>query len=267
MALCLQAAHHSPLCWVLFTPHRRWAKCLLLHGYRQLPAVCSCRSVSSASLAADLTAAEAHHLLMLLHEWDLSGTARHSLTDVYVCLQLLALVRVASGVLSGQGQGHGQLPPSGLQPHPDRPDSRQSTATASSLTTNSTTVPNKAAAGAGDGPAGFSRQANRQQGKHSKRGAIGAAWEGLGSGSGAAGSGPGGVGGGSSGSRGGVTLKEVYLKERVATLEAELSHARAGAGGVSSKEVRLTCTASECVIRWELCVLHVLPQEDCSWQG
>lgn len=45
-----------------------------------------------------------------------------------------------------------------------------------------------------------------------------------------------------------MTLKEVYLKERVAALEAELSHARSGAGAVSSKEVRFTPTASDPVL-------------------
>lgn len=177
---------------------------------------------------ADLTLPEAHHLLMLLHEWDLASTGRHSLTDVYVCLQLLALVRLPTGALSSQGAA-----PASALALPERPDSRQSNATASSLTTNTSTAgkasvqqlpgsdPYGAAAGAGSG---------RQQKKPGKRGAISAAWEGLQA------SGPA-VGAAAAG-KGGLTLKEAFLKERVAALEAELSNARSGAGAVHSKEVR-----------------------------
>lgn len=175
-------------------------------------------------VTADLTPAESHHLLMLLHEWDLAGTGRHSMTDVYTCLQLLMLVRLPSGALSGQGASH----VSGLN-LPERPDSRQSNATASSLTTSTSAVCKGAAntgpdvTGASLGPSG------RHQAKGSKRGAIGAAWEGM-QGTGAA--------AGPAGGRGGLTLKEAYLKERVAALETELTQARSGTGTVRSKEVR-----------------------------
>jgi hypothetical protein len=168
---------------------------------------------------ADLTAAEAHHLLMLLHEWDLAGTGRHSLTDVYVCLQLLSLVRVPAGALPR----HGTAGSSGLM-LPERPDSRQSNATTSSITTSTFA--------AGKGTAGTAPQlpaaaVQPQQKKPAKRGAIGAAGEGL-------------QGGGASAgavSKGGLSLKEAYLKERVAALEAELTHARSGSGAISSREV------------------------------
>lgn len=177
-------------------------------------------------LCTDLTAAEAHQLLMLLHEWDLAGTGRHSLTDIYICLQLLTLVRVPAGALSGQGAAAA----SGLA-LPDRPDSRQSNATTSSLTT-STSVAGRVLAGAaaavgGAGSGGGLPQQKRQQ---NKRGAIGAAWEGL--------QGPGGNNGGS---KAGLSLKEAYLKERVAALEAELTHARSGSGAVHTKEVSSGC--------------------------
>lgn len=178
---------------------------------------------------ADLTPPEAHHLLMLLHEWDLASTGRHTLTDVYVCLQLLALVRLPSGALSSQGAA-----PASALALPERPDSRQSNATASSFTTNTSTagkassqqLPGSDAYGAAAAGAG----SGRQQKKPGKRGAIGAAWEGLQA------SGP--AGGAAAAGKGGLMLKEAFLKERVAALEAELSNARSGAGAVHSKEVR-----------------------------
>jgi hypothetical protein len=186
-----------------------------------------CFRCADVFVIADLTAAECHHLLMLLHEWDLAGTGRHSMTDVYTCLQLLTLVRLPSGALSGQGASH----VSGLH-LPERPDSRQSNATASSLATSTSAVCKGAAnTGAGDVTGGSLGGSGRQQAKGSKRGAIGAAWEGM-QGSGAA--------AGHTGSRGGLTLKEAYLKERVAALETELTQARSGTSTVRSKEVRVT---------------------------
>jgi hypothetical protein len=176
-------------------------------------------------LCADLTAAEAHHLLVLLHEWDLAGTGRHSLTDMYICLQLLALVRVPAGALSGQGNA----PTTGLALQ-ERPDSRQSNATTSSLT-NSTSAAGRLSTGgpaAGQLQAGGAASAQQKRSGGKKGVTTGAAWEG------AAGA------GGGSGSKAGLSLKEAYLKERVAALEAELTHARSpGTGGhVHSKEVR-----------------------------
>lgn len=152
---------------------------------------------------------------MLLHEWDLASSGRHTLTDVYVCLQLLAFVRLPAGALSSQAAAAA----SGLE----RPDSRQSNATASSLTT-STCAAAKAVGDAGQGGG----SSGRQQRKPGKRGTISAAWEGLQA------SGP---AAGAAAPKGGLTLKEAYLKERVAALEAELAQARSGKGAVHSKEV------------------------------
>lgn len=168
---------------------------------------------------------------MLLHEWDLAGTGRHSMTDVYTCLQLLTLVRLPSGALSGQGASH--VPGLNL---PERPDSRQSNATVSSLTTSTSAVCKGAANTSASQLAGEFNGASlggsgRQQAKGSKRGAIGAAWEGMQGGGAAA---------GPAGSRGGLTLKEAYLKERVAALETELTQARSSTGTVRSKEVRMS---------------------------
>lgn len=210
---------------------------------------------------ADLSPAEAHHLLLLLHEWDLTSTGRHSLTDVYVCLQLLTLVRLPAGALSSQvqaQQGHAAAG-GGLFVCPERPDSRLSNATTSSLATT-TSAAGRAVVAANSSSAHStlesaalggghnSRQQKRAQGGKRSGGtaAGGTAWDGLGS---AAASTLGGVGGGGGlqhggggGGRaaGGLTLKEAYLKERVAALEVELSHARSGAGGAGghSKEVR-----------------------------
>lgn len=174
---------------------------------------------------------------MLLHEWDLAGAGRHSLTDIYVCLQLLNLVRVPAGALSGQGAAHS----SGLM-LPERPDSCQSNATTSSLTTSTSAAGKQTAGTAPQLPAAT---AQSHQKKAAQRGAIGAAWEGLQGGGGAA--------GGGGGSKGGLSLKEAYLKERVAALEAELTHARSGSGAVNSKEVSMGDVMG--MIQWQaLCV-------------
>lgn len=173
---------------------------------------------------------------MLLHEWDLPGTGRHSLTDVYTCLQLLALVRVPAGALSGQGNA----PTSGLALQ-ERPDSRQSNATTSSLTILSTSAAGKLTTGAaGQLQAGGASAA--QQKRPSKKGAIGAAGEGL-QGAGAGG-----------GSKAGLSLKEAYLKERVAALEAELTHTRPGTAPVHGKEVR-ACSCRDGGISLQLAAL------------
>lgn len=185
-------------------------------------------AVAVSRLCADLTAAEAHHLLVLLHEWDLPGTGRHSLTDVYVCLQLLALVRVPAGALSGQGNA----PTSGLALQPERPDSRQSNATTFSLTNSMSAAGPRLTAGTPGQLQGGGRASSAQQKRPSKKGAIGSAWEG----------GLQGAGGAGGGSKAGLSLKEAYLKERVAALEAELTHTRSGTDGpLHSKEVRACC--------------------------
>lgn len=172
---------------------------------------------------------------MLLHEWDLPGTERHSLTDVYTCLQLLALVRVPAGALSGQGNA----PTSGLALQ-ERPDSLQSNSTTSSLTT-STSAAGRLTAGGAAGQLQAGGAPAAQQKRPGKKGAaIGAAWEG----------GLQGAGGAGGGSKAGLSLKEAYLKERVAALEAELTHTRSGTGPVHSKEVRACLLHRACAGLW-----------------
>ncbi|WIA13452.1 hypothetical protein OEZ85_007032 [Tetradesmus obliquus] len=46
-------------------------------------------------LMPDLSPREGQYLLVLLHEWDVTGSTRHSLTDVYAALQLLKLAKEA----------------------------------------------------------------------------------------------------------------------------------------------------------------------------
>lgn len=164
---------------------------------------------------------------MLLHEWDLASSGRHTLTEVYVCLQLLALVRLPAGALSS----HTAAAASGLA-LPERPDSRQSNATASSFTTSTSAAGKTMQLPVGDAGLGGSKQ----QRKPGKRGSISAAWEGLQA------SGP---AAGPATAKGGLTLKEAYLKERVAALEAELAQARSGKSTVHSKEVSRGWHASQ----------------------
>jgi hypothetical protein len=54
---------------------------------------------------ADLTPGEARHVLVLLHEWDLAATGRHSITELFAALQLLTLVRLPPGALSARAAG------------------------------------------------------------------------------------------------------------------------------------------------------------------
>lgn len=188
---------------------------------------------------ADLTPAEAHHMLVLLHEWDLAGCGRHSLTDVYVCLQLLALVRVSAGALSSTVH---QTTTSTVL---DRPDSRLSNATASSnhTTTSTAALPPGSRAVVHEAAGGQGSNRQQQRSKPSKQGSSAVVTsEGMTGGVGALHGGVRGVGGGG----GGLSLKEAYLKERVAGLEAELArvtrsggHGSSGGGGAAhnSKEV------------------------------
>jgi hypothetical protein len=176
----------------------------------------------------DLTPKEACHLLVLLHEWDLTGSTRHSLTDVYAALQLLKLAKVPFG----------GLPAAAL---PDRPDSRQSTTSTSLTSCSAATQPTAAAAAAaaaGTFSAGREKTVGRQQG----RAGANVSRRSNGVGADVAGSLAGGM----------ASLKEAYLSERVAALEAELAHARSSSGTVSNEQV----IYKTCVLH--LCMAYIL---------
>jgi hypothetical protein len=167
----------------------------------------------------DLTPKEACHLLVLLHEWDLTGSTRHSLTDVYAALQLLKLAKVPLGALPAAAG-------------PDRPDSRQST-TSTSLTSCSAATQPPAPAAAAAAAAAATPSAGREKALGRQQGRAGAnvSRRSNGIGSDLAGSLAGGM----------ASLKEAYLSERVAALEAELAHAKSSSGTVSNQQVMTRC--------------------------
>jgi hypothetical protein len=182
--------------------------------------------------ATDLSPDEACHLLALLHEWDLGSNDRHSLTDVYAALQLLTLVRVPPGALSVQhqeGGGHWQAFGQSGVVIPERPDSRSSTATTLSHTTS--TMANVAAAGVGVGRQPTNRPGRTQQ--PGRRGGAAVSWEGDAAQAGT-GQSQSAAAAAAAAAGHGPSLREVYLRERVAALEAELA-AAASRGSVSTR--------------------------------
>jgi hypothetical protein len=161
---------------------------------------------------ADLSPKEAQYLLVVLHEWDITGSTRHSLTHVYAPLQLLKLTKVPLGAVPAACG-------------PDRPDSRQST-TSTSLT-SCTAATQSSAPG---GPAAAALAAGREKALNRQQGRAGANANRCSNGLGADMAG--------SLANGMASLKEAYLSERVAALEAELAHARSSSGTASSQQVR-----------------------------
>lgn len=160
---------------------------------------------------ADLSPREGQYLLVVLHEWDVTGSTRHSLTDVYAALQLLKLAKVPLGALPACAG-------------PDRPDSRQSTTSTSLTSCTAATQSTAAPAAATPAAAGRDKALGRQQG----RAGANASRRSNGIGADLAGCLAGGM----------ASLKEAYLSERVAALEAELAHAKSSTGTVSSQQVR-----------------------------
>jgi hypothetical protein len=157
---------------------------------------------------------------MVLHEWDATGSTRHSLTDIYAALQLLTLAKVPLGALPAASG-------------PDRPDSRQST-TSTSLTSCTAATQSTAAPAAATSAAGRDKAAGRQQGRAGAN--VSRRSNGIGADT-LAGSLAGGM----------AFLKEAYLSERVAALEAELAHARSSSGAASSQQVGQTLPRAACV--------------------
>eukprot|EP00878_Enallax_costatus_P034982 GHUV01038935.1.p1 GENE.GHUV01038935.1~~GHUV01038935.1.p1 ORF type:complete len:722 (+),score=292.93 GHUV01038935.1:750-2915(+) len=148
-------------------------------------------------LMPDLSPTEARHLYALLHEWDVLGSNRHSLTDLYAALQLLKLARVAPGSIA-----------------PERPDSCLSSS--SSFKTTASAPKAQHSATSDRAPAGPKQHRTSAPGV-SKRSSAAVPGDGQANGHSAPVS---------------TSLREAYLTERVSALEAEL--ARKGSRGAVS---------------------------------
>eukprot|EP00878_Enallax_costatus_P040039 GHUV01046013.1.p1 GENE.GHUV01046013.1~~GHUV01046013.1.p1 ORF type:complete len:1080 (+),score=460.51 GHUV01046013.1:920-4159(+) len=152
-------------------------------------------------LMPDLSPTEARHLYALLHEWDVLGSNRHSLTDLYAALQLLKLARVAPGSIA-----------------PERPDSCLSSS--SSFKTTASAPKAQHSATSDRAPAGPKQHRTSAPGV-SKRSSAAVPGDGQANGHSAPVS---------------TSLREAYLTERVSALEAELAR-KGSRGAVSGQQV------------------------------
>lgn len=176
---------------------------IIIHRCRLIETLQLCQ------LPADLSPTEARHLHVLLHEWDVSGSNRHSLADLCAALQLLKLARVAPGSLG-----------------PERPNSHSSNSSSfvtlsSAITTQHTAV--------GDRPHVAPKQHIASAPDVSKRSAQAPGF------------------GQANGHSVPVhtTTREAYLAERVSALEADLARSRDHKGAVNNQQASLLAAFSE----------------------
>lgn len=141
---------------------------------------------------------------MLLHEWDVRGSNRHSMADVCSALQLLRLVRMPAGLSAAAQQPQSQAAA-------DRPDSRQSTSSSAATKASGADL--------------HRQQQEQQQADAGASKRVGEAG--------------GGISACSSGSThaAGQSLKEAFLRERISALEHELAQARSGGTATSTQQV------------------------------